>query len=194
MDGFTISEAVGWVKSRGYNSKIAQLLSTTSCKPNYDDLNFLRNNGQIDDWCDHMRCWDGGVTFFTCSSYNTHLVEHFAYPYVDDGRLISKDFFSFPNPFWNYWNGDYASIGADYKVCDCGRLYRDFKISRIRENNVSGVSALNISSSSRQVPGIKRLMIFGNIVKVFTYWSFSVDERREVRRSNPNLKYRFIVE
>lgn len=193
-DGHSISEMVGWIKKKGYDKKICRLLSSTSTKTNLDDLNYLKENGFIANWCDHMRCWDGGVTFFSCRENTYHLIEHFAYPMAIDGKLVSQDFFSFPNPFWNYWNGDYFSLDTEYKRCACGRIYRDFNLDRGRNtifDNLSDETAAQILSRTK---GIKRMVRMANVIKVHTNRALPRCERAEIRRSLPMIHFRFIRE
>ncbi len=114
-----IISALTWNLQRlKHKSKICALLSSTGEKTNTNELNYLSNNGIIKSWCDHMRCWDGGVTFFTCRYHTAHLIDGLAWAATDnEHRLISDDYYSLASPFVNYWNGDYATIGTDFEKC-----------------------------------------------------------------------------
>lgn len=120
--------------------RLCQVLSNTGDRANLDTLEFLIEVGIASDWCDHMRCWDGGVSFFTCKHHTYHLMDELSYVYSDsENRMRSVDFFSYPSPFINYWNGDYAQVADEYKKCQCGRWYRPFKfLSRRPRSNRSG--------------------------------------------------------
>jgi hypothetical protein len=107
---------------------LVKLMSNTGDRVNVETLQFMAEAGVTDDWCDHMRCWDGGATFMTCKNHVYHLMDDLALVYNDDqGKLMSIDFFAYPSPFINYWNGDYCEVEAEYKLCDCGRWHRPFK-------------------------------------------------------------------
>jgi hypothetical protein len=193
-DGNSISELLCWARKNNYQKKIAKLLSTTTCMVVEDDLESLRTSGLIDNWCDHMRCWDGGVTFFSCKHRTRHLVEHFSYPISINGKLVSQDFFSFPNPFWNYWNGDMVELDDEYKRCECGRIYREFKITRERDVNMLGVYSYEIDKSLDDVDCLKRSVRCGDLVKVFTSRPLTSQERMRIRARLPNIHYRFVAE
>jgi hypothetical protein len=139
-----IITALAWnIKRLNHTAPICKLLSNTGAKVSINDLNFLLQNRNIENWCDHMRCWDGGVTFFTCRHHTAHLLDGLAWAYSDKkGRLISYDFYSLPSPFVNYWNGDHSTIGTEYKRCKCGRSYREFSIDRTRTVAINGVIKL----------------------------------------------------
>lgn len=69
----------------------------------------------------HMRCWDGGATFFTCNYGNTHWVDmSCAFRVDEEGRLWTTDRWNTAQPFCNYWNGDIVSWSRD-GICQCGR-------------------------------------------------------------------------
>jgi hypothetical protein len=113
--------------------KLVQLVSNTGDRVNPETLNFLKETGVTESWCDHMRCWDGGASFFTCEKGTYHLQDELSYVYsTDEGRLVSIDFFSYPSPFINYLNGDYCTVGEDFKLCACGRWHREFKFNSRR--------------------------------------------------------------
>jgi hypothetical protein len=110
-----------------------KLLSNTGDRVNRDTLEFLVEAGVANNWCDHMRCWDGGVSFFTCEHHTYHLLEDLAYVYSDESdKLVSVDFFSYPSPFVNYSNGDYCQVEEKWEKCDCGRWHRPFKFMNRR--------------------------------------------------------------
>ena len=122
-----------YIKQNSFKHKFAKLLSHTTEFPRHDDFNFLKKHGNIDDFCDHMRCWDGGATFFTCKHGTYHLND--AASWCEQGEnkeLISTDYFNTATPFLNYFNGDLCEINNDYEKCACGRYYRPFKLLQSR--------------------------------------------------------------
>lgn len=133
-----------YIKKLNYKNKLCRLLSHTGELPSYDDFYFLKNNGYIDSFCDSMRCWDGGTTFFSCRFETRHLMDNISWAYeADGGKLISTDYFSMAAPFINYWNGDLCEISNEYQRCPCGRLYRPFKMLESRPFEVKGPKKLN---------------------------------------------------
>ena len=116
-------------------TKIAGLLSCTGNSTSVHTIRRLLELEIFTNACDHMRCWDGGATFFTCNKGTRHLCDNLSECSIDDSlRLLSTDFFSLPNPFINYWNGDYADIIDEYQQCECGRYFRPFTMYKAEDN------------------------------------------------------------
>lgn len=117
-------------------TKLAGLLSCTGNSTSVNTIRRLLDLEVFSNACDHMRCWDGGATFFTCSKGTRHLCDNLSECSVDDSlRLLSTDFFSLPNPFINYWNGDYADIIDEYQKCECGRYFRPFTLYKAEDTS-----------------------------------------------------------
>lgn len=194
--GNTIAALVWNVKRLRWKKRICRLLSNTGSKLNKQDAIELQQNGNIAAWCDHMRCWDGGVTFFSCR-YNTyHLLDNLAWAYTDGGRLISYDYFSLPSPFVNYWNGDYAEIANDYERCQCGRAFRRFEIRRTRSkiSQISEVPAIQNAIADNLRTGIKRIEVVRKFMRIFTKHSLPFDQRQSITSLFPNVEIQFTVE
>lgn len=179
--------------------KVCHLLSNTGDKVDRTDLDSLKECGIIGNWCDHMRCWDGGITFMTCEHHTYHLIDGLAWTYSDsENRLISYDYYSLPSPFVNYWNGDYGTVGKEFKRCQCGRYYRNFEISRTRSVVMSGVTNRavrdTIISTDIDVEGILRAEGTGTFLRLFTIRPYSTTERQKIRRALPHLNINFVTE
>lgn len=115
---------------------LVKLISNTGDRVNLDTLEFLVEAGVADHYCDHMRTWDGGITFFTCKEGTYHLSEELAFTFSDsDERLASVDFFNLASPFVNYLNGDYGVVGEEWEQCGCGRWHRPFKFLNRRSRS-----------------------------------------------------------
>lgn len=179
------------------SEKLCKLISNTGSKLNVKPVIELQQGGHIDAWCDHMRCWDGGVTFFTCK-YNTyHLLDSLAWAYSDDYRLISYDYFSLPSPFVNYWNGDYADISNEYERCRCGRAFRRFEIGRTRSkaSQIADSSLLQSAIIDNELSeGIIRADIIGEFIRIFTKYSLHSDRRKLIKSVLPSIEVQFTVE
>ena len=131
------------IKKHGFTNRFAYLLSHTSEFPRKDDFLFLQKNGNIEHYCDHMRCWDGGASFFTCRFGTYHLNDNFSWVVEgSDNKMISTDYFNMAAPFINYWNGDLCEIGKEYQRCGCGRWYRPFKMLQNRPFALKGPTRL----------------------------------------------------
>jgi hypothetical protein len=133
------------IKKYEFSKSFAYLLSHTTEFPRTEDFHFLKNNGNITHYCDHMRCWDGGASFFTCKFGTYHLNDNFAWvTQGSDNKLISTDYFNIAAPFINYWNGDRCKIENDYRKCECGRWYRPFKMIQNRPFALKGPKKLTL--------------------------------------------------
>lgn len=134
-----------YIRKHEFSKSFAYLLSHTTEFPRKEDLQFLKNNGNIMHYCDHMRCWDGGASFFTCKFGTYHLNDNFAWvTQGNDNKLISTDYFNTAAPFINYWNGDRCKIESDYHKCECGRWYRPFKMLENRPFALKGPKKLTL--------------------------------------------------
>lgn len=131
------------IKKKNFKKHFAQLLSHTTEFPRIRDFQFLKDNGNITYYCDHMRCYDGGANFFTCK-YNTyHLNDNLSWATQGpDNKLISTDYINMVAPFINYWNGDLCEIKDEYQFCKCGRYYRPFRMLENRPFALKGPTKL----------------------------------------------------
>ena len=143
--GPVINILARYIKKHNFTKHFAHLLSHTTEFPRPEDFYFLKNNGNITHYCDHMRCWDGGASFFTCKFGTYHLNDNFAWvTQGSDNKLISTDYFNMAAPFINYWNGDRCRIENDYHKCECGRWYRPFKMLQNRPFALKGPKKLTL--------------------------------------------------
>lgn len=132
-----------YIEKFNFKHKFCHLLSNSTEPLRAEDFLWLKNRGNINHFCDHMRCWDGGVTFFTCEHGTYHLHEGLAnVKSRKDQSLVSTCFTNIAAPFINYQNGDYADLSLDYSRCKCGRYYRPFKMIQHRPFAVKGVGSI----------------------------------------------------
>lgn len=69
---------------------------------------------------DHMRCWDGGATFYTCEYGHTHWLDMvFEMHHDSENRLITTDSLNKAQRFHEYWNGDIVRTERE-EMCPCG--------------------------------------------------------------------------
>lgn len=68
---------------------------------------------------DHMRCWDGGATYYTCPNMKTHWVDFSSIIRFDGQKLISTDLWNTAQKFVDYWNND-RLLSRPIGKCDCG--------------------------------------------------------------------------
>jgi DNA-directed RNA polymerase subunit N (RpoN/RPB10) len=141
-NGPIINIMLNFFRKRNFTQKLCKLLSHTTEFPRYEDFQYLKDNGYIDSYCDNMRCWDGGATFFSCKYETYHLMDNLSWTECVDNKLISTDYFSFPSPFIRYWNGDLCEIKDEYQLCACGRWYRPFKMLQNRPFALKGPTKL----------------------------------------------------
>lgn len=148
------------------NIKVSNLLSNTNEKITSKSIDFIYKNKIFNKICDHMRCWDGGATFFTCSHENYHLMDNISWSYELEEKLITTDYFSLASPFINYWNGDYCKIDCKYQRCDCGRLYRDFVFLENRPFLIKGQNINNIKRKLKEYKFIKEIRCSKEILEI----------------------------
>lgn len=164
--GPNINALCSYLKNKDIKIKVSKLLSNTNEMLLPETVLYIKENKVFDNICDHMRCWDGGASFFTCSHENYHLMDNISWCVAKDNRLISTDYFSFASPFVNYWNGDLCRIDNKFLRCDCGRLYRDFEFLENRPFLVKGKSITEIKSRVSRWKQIKEVRCSGNFLEI----------------------------
>ena len=90
--GPSINTLCFYLKKFNYTNKLCKRLSHTGEFLINQDARYLKENKYIDNFCDHMRCWDGGATFFTCKFGTYHLMDNLSW--VEEGesnKMISTD-------------------------------------------------------------------------------------------------------
>ena len=174
--------------------KICKLLSNSNEKIMNEDAAMLMD-GYVENICDHMRCWDGGATFFTCKHNNYHILDNLSWCESVDGKLVSTDYFSLPSPFVRYWNGDFCQISDTYQRCDCGRLYRDFEFLDNRPFSIKGRSILEIKSTLERlrIRNIKQVRCSVESVEIVSHSPILDDHKRAIQEKYP-FKFMFTVE
>lgn len=192
--GPSINSLCHHVRKNEERFKICKLLSNSNERLLPQDAAFLMD-GRVDDMCDHMRCWDGGASFFTCRHKNYHLLDNLCWCYEHEERLISTDYFSLPSPFVNYWNGDFCRISDKYERCECGRLYRDFEFLENRPFSVKGrsISDLRDTLNSLRIRNIKQVRCTPESVEIVSYSPIQ-EGYKQILRSKYRFDLRFVVE
>jgi phenylacetate-coenzyme A ligase PaaK-like adenylate-forming protein len=194
-DGSLVNILARYARKNNIKNKLCTLLSSTNEKLIRDDAEFLLSNGNVSHWCDHMRCWDGGASFMTCPYYTYHLLENLSYVKTINSKMVSTDYFNLASPFVNYWNGDYCEIGDDYKLCMCGRWYREFKMLETRSWIVHGISSNDIGSriQSLKISGIKQVRCDDRSISIVSE-NLSNDNQRDIIKSLPEFTVYFVNE
>jgi phenylacetate-coenzyme A ligase PaaK-like adenylate-forming protein len=178
------------IRRRKYSKKLCCLLSHSNEFPLQRDFEFLKINKLIDYHCDHMRCWDGGATFFTCKFGTYHLLDNITYHKSVDNKLVTTDYFSLSAPFINYWNGDLCKIENEYLRCECGRLYRPFKMLENRPFALKGSSKL--TSIKQQ---ISQLSFKRDLIQVqFENLSVRISCSRELETNEKDQLQNILIE
>lgn len=194
--GSDINALCHYMQEYDYKNKICTLMSNTCEGFLNKDVEFLLNKNYIKNFCDHMRCWDGGATFFTCSEGNYHILDNLSYCEDKNNKLISTDYFSFVSPFINYWNGDYCEISTKYERCDCGRLYRKFKFLDSRPFSVKGESINKIKETiiNLEIKGIKRVICSFENINIISKNPIKQEDKNKLIKNYDKINFNFLVE
>jgi len=192
--GPTINSLCQYLEGRKIN--ICNLLSNSNEMLISDDANFLLD-GYVDGICDHMRCWDGGASFFTCKHGTYHLMDNLSWcEQGPNNELICTDYFNLASPFVRYWNGDYCKIGDEYKRCGCGRLYREFELLESRPFSLKGVCIAEIRKGLKNlgISGIKQVRCSTASLDVVSDRVLDDEEKSRISAIDPKFVFRFILE
>jgi hypothetical protein len=192
--GPQVNSMCHYTRKLGFACRMGRLLSQTNEVLLQEDANFLF--GYFDSICDHMRCWDGGASFFTCRFGNYHLMDNLSWCEDVEGRLISTDYFNFASPFVRYWNGDICSIGKNFLRCECGRLFREFEFLENRPFSLRGVNLkdLELRMAGLNINSIKQVRCYADSVNVISSNALSELEKNMISSLEPKFKFIFGVE
>ena len=194
--GSSVRSLCSAIKKEGFEGKICKLLSNTNEFMLSEDKNFLLTNKIVDHICDHMRCWDGGASFFDCKHGTSHLMDNMSWSVEKEKKLIATDYFSLPSPFVNFWNGDKCEIKNKYERCQCGRIYRPFKFLENRPFAVKGNSIKEYREkiAACKINGIKQIRCELNFFIVSSTRKLSDTEKDRVKTVFTGHEVRFLVE
>jgi phenylacetate-coenzyme A ligase PaaK-like adenylate-forming protein len=194
--GPMVNSLVHHIKRRGNCKKITNLLSNTCEYMFKEDANYLKENKIISHWCDHMRCWDGGASFFTCKHGIYHLMDNLSFCEEIDGKLISTDYFSFTSPFVKYWNGDLCRIKNEYERCMCGRAFRPFLFLENRPFSIKGkcISEFQEKIKKSGIIGIKQMKCSNSHIEVVCKWELNKKEKETIISIMNGFKIDFTIE
>ncbi len=151
------------------DKKICKLYSNTYESIVMSDIVKAKKKNLIDEYCDHMRCWDGGATFFTCKNQKYHLLDYMTYHESIEGKLICTDFLNIAYPFLRYWNGDMCEIGNTVKLCECGRFYKDFEFKGRQSFIWNGIASIEMFDLITSYDQFMQLICYDDYVKIVTH-------------------------
>jgi len=186
--GPNLNALCNYLQKNDLNIKVSKLLSNTNEQLMSKTIKYIKDHNTFDNICDHMRCWDGGATFFTCKEENYHLMDNLSWCVEKDERLISTDYFSLASPFINYWNGDLCRIkNNEYKRCDCGRLYREFEFLDNRPFLIKGKSILKIRENLSSFKNVKEVRCSRNYLEIVSDELLSFENQKTITDNINNL-------
>jgi len=186
------------IRKFGFEGRLGRLLSQTNEMLIQEDAEFLFNNenNYFSGVCDHMRCWDGGGSFFTCRFGNYHLMDNLSWCEEVEGKMIATDYFNFASPFIRYWNGDMCSIGKKMERCECGRLFREFEFLENRPFSLGGVCLGDLRRKMilLGIYGIKQVKCYVDSVNVVSSRALSEHDKSRISDLEPSFRFVFSVE
>jgi len=194
--GPNINSLCYFMRKLKFKGKIASLLSNSNEMLLQTDVDFLLNGKYVNDICDHMRCWDGGATFFTCKEKTYHLCDNLSWSEEIDGKLITTDYFSLPSPFIKYWNGDLCKIFDKYQRCACGRLFRNFEFVESRPFSLKGLSIEKYKKEIIEsgISSLKQVKCSVAQIEVVTDDDLTLDEKEKIKKILDKFNVKFTVE
>ena len=125
LSGRLLADFLDWLKAK--DLKLKRDVVFTTFEP------FPRSKVPLlfeyfDDWCDYMRSWDGGLTFFRCPHGTYHTFDHItiAKARADESILVT-DLLNKAQNFIDHAPGDVVHMSDDYAKCQCGLWHRNFR-------------------------------------------------------------------
>lgn len=192
-----ISSMCNYIRKFGVKHRIGYLLSSTGDRILPADAYFLFiENEYFTHICDHMRCWDGGATFYTCRERNYHLMDNLSWVEEIEGKMVCTDYFNLASPFVRYWNGDHCRVAKEYQRCDCGRLYREFEFVESRPFSLKGVCMKEIKDGIKalDISGIKEVRCSTSYLDVVSIRDLSPEDMAGISALTDRFQFRFLTE
>jgi hypothetical protein len=192
-----ISSMCNYIRKFGVRHRIGHLLSNTGDRILPADAYFLFiENEYFTHICDHMRCWDGGATFYTCRERNYHLMDNLSWVEEIEGRMVCTDYFNLASPFVRYWNGDHCRVGKDYRRCECGKLYREFEFLESRPFSLKGVCMKEIKEGIKalDIPGIREVRCSTSYLDVVSVRDIPPEDQARISALTDKFRFRFLKE
>jgi len=125
LSGRLLADFLDWVKVKGLELKKDVVFTTFEPFPKSKIPLLLE---YFEDWCDYMRSWDGGLTFFRCKHGTYHTFDHItiAKPSPDSSVLVT-DLLNKAQNFIDHSPGDVVHMDDEYSRCECGLWHRNFR-------------------------------------------------------------------
>ena len=171
------------------STNICNLLSNTGEGPVEEEVSFALNAGIIDNFCNHMRSWDGGCTFMTCKYGELHLLDYLAYYEDVDDKIVSTDFFNIGTPFFRYWNGDRCSINKKWEICKCGRYFRKAKFEGRNSFVWNNIPSIEILDAIPYLNCMCQIKCFKDYLEISTSLEISEEVKNNIRSNLKNVQF-----
>jgi hypothetical protein len=166
--------------------KICNLYSNTCEELNYKIINELVKNKLIDNYCDHMKCWDGGFGFFTCKNKTQHINELFCESETIENNLLTTDYFNFASSFVNYVNTDESFISDEWSRCECGRFYRKFEfLSSKKSFYVGKITSIDLYDIISSYGILMQAICYKNKIKIISSYPLKKNILQEIKYKIP---------
>lgn len=125
LSGRLLADFLDWLKASGKELKRDVIFSTFEAFPRHKIPLIFE---YFSDWCEYMRSWDGGLTFFRCPHGTYHTFDHItiAKARADESVQVT-DLINKAQTFIDHEPGDIVSMDDDYSKCECGLWHRNFK-------------------------------------------------------------------
>lgn len=170
-------------------TKICNLLSNTVEEPIFKDVNFALENQIIENFCNHMRSWDGGATFITCKYGNLHLLDYLTYCEEVEGKLVSTDFLNISTPFFRYWNGDLCRINNCQLQCSCGRYYRKFEFNGRKSFIWQNIPSVDIFDCLSIISCFSQAKCYNDYIEISTTLEIDIVKKEILRKQLGNVVF-----
>jgi len=124
LSGRLLADFIDWLKARGLELKHNVVFTTFDPFPRPKIPQLFE---YFDDWCDYMRSWDGGLTYFRCSHGHYHTFDHITIAKACSGKSIQvTDLLNKAQNFIDHEPGDIVEMDEEYSQCECGLWHRNF--------------------------------------------------------------------
>ena len=125
FSGSLLADLLIWADQNDVQVSRDVIFTTFEVFPKAMEKRLLRS---FPDWCDYMRSWDGGMTYWRCKEGRYHTLDNATIMHVDEeGRAVVTDLSNQAQAFVNYRTDDLVERSNEYTACPCGAPYCGFK-------------------------------------------------------------------
>lgn len=126
LSGQLLADFIDWLDANGKTIDRPIIFTTFDPFPRSMVPRLMRH---FADWCDYMRSWDGGLTWFRCRCGTLHTFDNITIIKPRPGQsAMVTDLMNMAQHFVGYEPGDIVEMDSEPSTCACGLWHFNFRL------------------------------------------------------------------